>query len=71
MASMVNAGTSSLFSWAMDFSWVLLIICDVDFCHDNTSVDGTMHDIVINSGVKETDLTYQAFVHYMEVRTST
>ena len=40
----------------------------LDFCYDNTSPDGTMHDIIVNSGVTESDLTYKAFMHYMKVR---
>lgn len=27
-----------------------------------------MHEIIVNSGTEESDLTYQAFMHYMEVR---
>jgi hypothetical protein len=42
-------------------------MCTPDFCHGNTVIDGTIHDIIVNSGVDETDLTYQAFMHYMEV----
>ncbi|CAB9498385.1 expressed unknown protein [Seminavis robusta] len=65
--------------WIIPIFVVLLMCCAVlacafgmavmfnaDFCHGNTSVNGSMHEIIVESGVRESDLTNLAFRHYFE-----
>ena len=75
VASMLNAGMSSYFSHRLENIHLFLFyalnspVCKPsDFCYGNRSNTGTIAEVLSERGTATSDISYQAFVHYMEVR---